>query len=88
MYYCNCPQWPHNIGPARVMHTFETGWVDQWGMWHNTQGPTDEPPPAKQGWECPRCGKVHAPWVQECDCHRSTSAEPSRRNVEWITYWR
>lgn len=23
------------------------------------------------GWECPKCGKVHAPWVAECDCHLS-----------------
>ena len=21
-----------------------------------------------EGWICPRCGKVHAPWVAECDC--------------------
>lgn len=21
-----------------------------------------------QGWLCPRCGKILAPWVKECDC--------------------
>jgi hypothetical protein len=21
-----------------------------------------------QGWVCPRCGKVHAPFVRGCDC--------------------
>lgn len=20
------------------------------------------------GWECPRCHKVHAPWLPSCDC--------------------
>ena len=23
---------------------------------------------APQGWQCPICRKVHAPWVQECLC--------------------
>jgi len=23
-----------------------------------------------KGWECPKCGKVHAPWVAECDCYK------------------
>jgi len=21
-----------------------------------------------QGWECPRCHKIHSPFVRECDC--------------------
>lgn len=24
------------------------------------------------GWECPRCGRVHAPWVAGCDCIKLT----------------
>lgn len=23
----------------------------------------------RTGWICPRCQKVHAPWVPGCDCH-------------------
>ena len=23
------------------------------------------------GWECPRCGRINAPWVRQCDCSRS-----------------
>jgi hypothetical protein len=26
------------------------------------------PVPAQMGWTCPRCGKVHAPFVPGCDC--------------------
>ena len=28
-------------------------------------------PRAEQGWECPRCGRINAPWVRQCDCSRS-----------------
>lgn len=23
----------------------------------------------KTGWICPKCGKVHAPWVPSCECN-------------------
>ena len=23
---------------------------------------------AEKGWECPRCGRINAPWVRQCDC--------------------
>ena len=23
---------------------------------------------AQEGWICPKCGKVHAPWVSSCEC--------------------
>lgn len=26
------------------------------------------PPKVEQGWECPRCGRINAPWVRQCDC--------------------
>ena len=28
-------------------------------------------PRAEQGWECPRCGHINAPWIRQCDCSRS-----------------
>ena len=28
-------------------------------------------PRAEQGWECPRCGRINAPWVRQCDCSRN-----------------
>jgi hypothetical protein len=32
-----------------------------------------EPPPAPpQGWICPRCGSVHAPFVHKCTCKPPT----------------
>lgn len=27
---------------------------------------------AEQGWECPRCGRINAPWAKSCDCTRGT----------------
>ena len=32
---------------------------------------------AEQGWECPRCGRINAPWVRQCDC----------RGNYWYTTW-
>jgi len=29
----------------------------------------DEVKDYPHGWICPRCGRVHAPWVSGCDCH-------------------
>lgn len=23
---------------------------------------------AEKGWECPRCGRINAPWKSQCDC--------------------
>lgn len=24
------------------------------------------------GWICPKCGKVHAPWVPSCECNNTS----------------
>lgn len=24
--------------------------------------------PVQQGWLCPRCGRINAPWLPACDC--------------------
>mgnify|MGYP003399441000 CR=1 FL=1 len=26
------------------------------------------------GWECPKCGMIHAPWVPDCGCHKPATA--------------
>ena len=38
-------------------------------------------PGVKQGWQCPICGKVHAPWVPGCDCHKRTSVATTGTNT-------
>lgn len=27
-----------------------------------------EPEPQLMGWECPRCHKIHSPFIPACDC--------------------
>ncbi len=38
-------------------------------------------PKAEQGWECPRCGHINAPWVRQCDCSRNDKWE------KWDITW-
>lgn len=44
-------------------------------------------PKAEQGWECPRCGRINAPWVRQCDCSRSnwtiTSNDWTYKPEQW-----
>lgn len=28
-------------------------------------------PRIEDGWRCPRCGRINAPWVRQCDCSPS-----------------
>ena len=30
----------------------------------------------QEGWICPRCGKVNAPWVMQCSCNGNTQILP------------
>ena len=32
---------------------------------------------SEKGWECPRCGRINAPWVRQCDC------SPSSTTISW-----
>ena len=36
--------------------------------WHYQYTPSK----AEQGWECPRCGRINAPWKSQCDCSNWT----------------
>lgn len=27
---------------------------------------------SQKGWECPRCGRINAPWLPCCSCDKST----------------
>ena len=47
-----------------------------------------------KGWECPRCGKIWAPWVECCECTRQTitttttsqwNVTPNNNNISWST---
>ena len=46
-------------------------------------------PKAEQGWECPRCGRINAPWKSQCDCSRSNwtiTSDWTYRPEWWKTY--
>ena len=30
----------------------------------------------QEGWICPRCGKVNAPWVMQCSCNSNIQILP------------
>ena len=34
---------------------------------------TDTLPTIQQGWQCPMCGTVYAPWVYKCGCKQVVS---------------
>ena len=42
--------------------------------------------PPKEGWVCPRCGRVNAPWLPCCDCqatHRMTTYMQQTTGIKW-----
>ena len=45
---------------------------------------------AEKGWECPRCGRINAPWVRQCDCVRSnwtiTTCGSYPKQDDWLTH--
>ena len=47
-------------------------------------------PKAEQGWECPRCGRINAPWRSQCDCSKNnwtiTSDLTYKPDKWWKTY--
>lgn len=43
---------------------------------------------AQQGWECPRCGRINAPWVRQCDCPRNNWTITWTSNNNEIPDWK
>ena len=35
-------------------------------IWPNDFHPVLDPKPTLQGWECPKCDRIYAPWVVQC----------------------
>lgn len=47
--------------------------------------PTSKKQP-EQGWECPRCGTINAPWVRQCDCNDKITCDDTIQNEWWKEY--
>ncbi len=47
------------VGEATTSTTTSTT-ASQWQTYNHYK--------AEQGWECPRCGRINAPWKSQCDC--------------------
>ncbi len=41
---------------------------------------------SEKGWECPRCGRINAPWVRQCDCSRNNWTITCDDNEWWKKY--
>lgn len=42
---------------------------------------------AEQGWECPRCGRVNAPWVRQCDCSNNWTITCGSNKLDYSNPW-
>ncbi len=41
-------------------------------------------PAIRQGWQCPVCNKVHAPFVVACDCHERRDVRTSTTDYNYL----
>jgi len=39
-----------------------------------------------QGWECPRCRTIHAPWVQACNCNKQPDDQLPGDGIRYPRY--
>lgn len=65
MFACAClgPKPGHKLCPCREREESER----LGRKWHPLSGPAPVNVwPSPRGWECPKCGKVYAPFVAEC----------------------
>ena len=53
--------------------------ASQWQTYNNYK--------AERGWECPRCGRINAPWVRQCDCSRGDKWEITWNKDDYTKPW-
>lgn len=42
---------------------------------------------AERGWLCPRCGRINAPWVRQCDCSPSSTVSWDKITINPCDDW-
>lgn len=42
---------------------------------------------SEKGWECPRCGRINAPWVRQCDCSRDNKQDITWNKDDYTKPW-
>ncbi len=59
---------PQGISPNSTSYTISADQISSGSTYYNPQTPN-----VQYGWACPRCGKINAPWANQCTCHRETT---------------
>ena len=49
---------------------------------------TNSKPPTEYGWACPRCNRINAPWVRQCDCGGNNYWYPSWEKPYYDEWWK
>lgn len=69
--YCTCGK--NTAGTCSCNH-FKYTYPNHYSQGYFPYQPQNWP---NYGWTCPRCGKVHAPWVSVCGCNLGTINVPT-----------
>lgn len=68
------------VGDSTTGTSTSTTTASQWQTYNRYK--------AEQGWECPRCGRINAPWKSTCDCSGKTYWYPTWEGPYYYEWWK